>query len=142
VGATAAGRELVFVGNQLGTLIAYDAASGQRVWSFQAGGAIAAGPVVANGTVYVGSFDKKLYALDAATGALSCSVTTTGLVLTPPIVVDPDGAGPIVYFGRYTRSTRTPRSTVRRAGPMGRSANPPATNRSRACGLRRRTRPT
>jgi outer membrane protein assembly factor BamB len=98
-GPTSSGRHLVFVGNQLGALVAYDAATGDRVWTFQAGAAIAAGPAIANGTVYFGSFDKKLYAVDAATGALRCSFATTGLVLTPPIVVDPDGNGPTVYFG-------------------------------------------
>jgi outer membrane protein assembly factor BamB len=97
--ATVNGRRTVFAGNQLGTLSAYDATTGARLWVFQAGGAIAAGAAVVNGTVYVGSFDKKLYALDAATGALRCSYTTTGLVLTPPIVADPDGNGPAVYFG-------------------------------------------
>ncbi|MCU1427901.1 MAG: WD40-like repeat protein [Actinomycetia bacterium] len=98
-GVAPSGRHLVFVGNQLGTLVAYDATTGQRVWSFQASAAIAAAPVIANGVVYAGSFDKTLYALDADFGTVRCSFTTTGLVLTPPIVVDPDGNGSTVYFG-------------------------------------------
>jgi outer membrane protein assembly factor BamB len=98
-GTTTGGRHIVVVGNQLGTVIAYDAATGARLWSFQAGAAVAAGSTIVNGTVYVPAMDKKLYALDATTGALRCSVTTTGLVLTPPIVENPTGTAPIVYFG-------------------------------------------
>ncbi|MDQ1519496.1 MAG: eukaryotic-like serine/threonine-protein kinase [Actinomycetota bacterium] len=99
VGPTASGQALVFVGNQLGTLTAYDAATGARVWTYQAAAAIEAPPTVANGIVYVGSADKKLYAIDAADGTLRCSFTTTGLVESPPLVVDPDGNGATVYFG-------------------------------------------
>src|SRR5919108_4333034 len=41
-----------------------------RLWAFQTGGVIAASPIVAAGTVYVGSWDGYEYALNAATGAL------------------------------------------------------------------------
>jgi outer membrane protein assembly factor BamB len=37
-------------------------------WTFKTGDAIEGAPAVAGGTVYVGSFDKHLYALDLATG--------------------------------------------------------------------------
>jgi outer membrane protein assembly factor BamB len=39
-------------------------------WRFHAGGAIHGSPVVAGGTVYVGSSDTKLYALDARNGTV------------------------------------------------------------------------
>jgi outer membrane protein assembly factor BamB len=99
VGTTATGRRIVVVGNQLGTVSAYDAGNGARMWTAPAGAAVAASAAIANGVVYVGSFDKKLYALDAATGATRCTFATTGIVLTPPVVVDPDGNGATVYFG-------------------------------------------
>src|SRR2546425_8175328 len=38
-----------------------------RLWAFQTGGVIAASPIVAAGTVYVGSWDGYEYALNAAT---------------------------------------------------------------------------
>lgn len=41
-----------------------------RAWKYQTGAGIAASPVIANGTVYVGSWDGYEYALDAATGYL------------------------------------------------------------------------
>src|SRR2546423_6918797 len=41
-----------------------------RLWAFQTGGVVAASPIVAAGTVYVGSWDGYEYALNAATGAL------------------------------------------------------------------------
>jgi outer membrane protein assembly factor BamB len=42
-----------------------------KLWAFQTGGVIAASPIVAAGTVYVGSWDGYEYALNAATGALT-----------------------------------------------------------------------
>ena len=41
-----------------------------RLWAFQTRGIVAASPIVAAGTVYVGSWDGYEYALNAATGAL------------------------------------------------------------------------
>jgi outer membrane protein assembly factor BamB len=38
-------------------------------WQVQTGGPVQSTPVVANGTVYVGSGDGHLYALDARAGA-------------------------------------------------------------------------
>ena len=37
-------------------------------WTFKTGDSIEGAPVIANGVVYVGSFDKHLYAIDLATG--------------------------------------------------------------------------
>jgi len=45
-------------------------------------------PAVANGTVYVGSGDHRVYALDATTGALLWSYTTGGAVDSSPTVAD------------------------------------------------------
>src|SRR5581483_5259224 len=47
---------------------AFDAETGAERWHALTGGAVAASPAVVAGTVYVGSDDKVLYALDAATG--------------------------------------------------------------------------
>ncbi|HJZ60356.1 MAG TPA: PQQ-binding-like beta-propeller repeat protein, partial [Gemmataceae bacterium] len=40
----------------------------QERWTFKTGNVIEGAPAVVNGTVYVGSFDKHLYAIDLATG--------------------------------------------------------------------------
>ena len=49
---------------------------------------------MANGVVYVGSNDFKVYALNAATGAKLWSYTTGGLVYSSPAV-----ANGVVYVG-------------------------------------------
>jgi outer membrane protein assembly factor BamB len=53
-------------------------------------------PAVANGVVYVGSADGKVYALNASTGAKLWSYTTAAppSFLSSPIVADG-----VVYFG-------------------------------------------
>jgi outer membrane protein assembly factor BamB len=51
-------------------------------------------PAVVSGTVYVGSNDNNLYALNAATGALLWDFPTGGGVISSPVV-----SGNTVYFG-------------------------------------------
>ena len=51
-------------------------------------------PAVANGVVYIGSEDHKLYAYNARTGALLWSATTGGTIVSSPAV-----ANGIVYVG-------------------------------------------
>jgi eukaryotic-like serine/threonine-protein kinase len=78
----------------------YDAAGVAELhgvkWTFRTGAAVISTPAVANGTVYVGSSDHNLYALDAASGALRWQFATGGRVTSSPAVA----AGP-VYFGSF-----------------------------------------
>ncbi len=67
---------------------------GTLKWAFSTGDAIHSSPVVADGTVYVGSRDYKLYALDAATGAKRWEYKTGSWVESSPAVVND-----VVYFG-------------------------------------------
>ena len=53
-------------------------------------------PAVANGVVYVGSFDDKLYAINATTGNLLWNYTTGGGVLSSPAL-----ANGVVYVGSF-----------------------------------------
>ena len=55
---------------------ALDASTGAKRWSYTTGGSVITSPAVANGVVYVGSFDCNVYALDASTGAELWSYTT------------------------------------------------------------------
>jgi outer membrane protein assembly factor BamB len=64
------------------------------MWSYTTGGAVTSSPAVANGVVYIGSGDNKLYALNASTGALLWSYTTGGAVETRPAI-----ANGVVYVG-------------------------------------------
>jgi outer membrane protein assembly factor BamB len=65
-------------------------------WTFRTGAAVISTPAVANGSVYVGSSDHNLYALDAATGALRWKFATAGRVSSSPAVADGR-----VYFASY-----------------------------------------
>lgn len=58
-------------------------------WTATTGGVVESSPAVANGVVYVGSGDRKLYAFDATTGAPRwTSVATGGSVFSSPAVSD------------------------------------------------------
>jgi outer membrane protein assembly factor BamB len=54
---------------------------------------------VANGIVYVGSNDEKLYAFDAGTGAVKWSATTDGAIASSPVV-----SNGTVYVGSHDKS--------------------------------------
>ncbi len=94
------GKRLVYVANNSGVMSAYDAANGNRIWFKQIGPRVNSTATVLNGVVYVGSADKKLYALDGATGAVKCSTTATGgVIASSPVAVNVPGHGVVVYFG-------------------------------------------
>ena len=57
-------------------------------WSYQTGAAVYSSPTVANGVVYVGSYDKHLYALNASTGALLWKYPTAVSIVSSPAVVN------------------------------------------------------
>jgi outer membrane protein assembly factor BamB len=64
-------------------------------WSYTTGNFVDS-PAVAGGTVYIGSDDDKVYALNAATGRLRWSYSTAGAVESSPAV-----AGGTVYIGSF-----------------------------------------
>jgi len=57
-------------------------------WRFRAGGPIVSTPAVADGTVYFGSGDHNVYAVDEQTGLQRWKFTTHGRVSSSPAVVD------------------------------------------------------
>jgi outer membrane protein assembly factor BamB len=63
-------------------------------WAYTTGSKVVSGPAVASGTVYIGSEDHKVYALDAATGHLGWTYTTGSKVVSDPAV-----ASGTVYVG-------------------------------------------
>jgi outer membrane protein assembly factor BamB len=65
-----------------------------KKWTFTAGNQVFSSPAIANGVVYVGSDDDKVYALNAATGAKVWSFTTGSQVYSSPAV-----ANGLVYVG-------------------------------------------
>ena len=65
-------------------------------WRFRAGGPIVSTPAVADGTVYFGSADHSVYAVDEHTGLLRWKFATHGRVSSSPAVVEGR-----VYVGSY-----------------------------------------
>jgi serine/threonine protein kinase len=63
-------------------------------WMKAAGASIWSSPAIANGIVYVGSDDHKLYAFDASSGSIRWTAPTGGLVESSPAV-----ANGVVYVG-------------------------------------------
>jgi outer membrane protein assembly factor BamB len=62
--------------------------NGQLLWNYTTGGSVESSPAVANGVVYVGSWDGNLYALNATTGANVWNYTTGGSVQSSPAVAN------------------------------------------------------
>lgn len=101
------GKALVYAVSVGGTVRAFTTA-GAPVWTSPTniGSGAVASPVVDGNTLYVGSDNGVLAALDATTGALQCSYqlpvfapeTTPGRIEDSP-VVGHDTTGPTVYFG-------------------------------------------
>jgi outer membrane protein assembly factor BamB len=65
-------------------------------WQFHTAGQILSSPVVAGATLYVGSSDHFLYALDLASGAQKWKFQTDGRITSSPAV-----SSGIVYFGSF-----------------------------------------
>jgi outer membrane protein assembly factor BamB len=93
------GRSVVYVGNSAGDMSAYDVRTGDRIWTYATGAQIQSSAAIVAGTLYVGSGDHYLYALNAATGALACRFLAGGNIASSPVVTNPDGSGRVVYFG-------------------------------------------
>jgi outer membrane protein assembly factor BamB len=70
--------------------------AGKLKWRFHTEGAIVSSPAVSGDTVYVGSADHAVYALDRRTGAQRWKFATKGRVSSSPAVVDG-----VVYVGSY-----------------------------------------
>ncbi len=67
---------------------------GDLRWRYQTGSSVRSSPAVADGVVYVGSWDNHVYALDASSGDLLWSYQTGSTVYSSPAV-----AGGVVYVG-------------------------------------------
>jgi eukaryotic-like serine/threonine-protein kinase len=65
-------------------------------WIFHTNGAVISSPVVVTGTVYFGSTDNNLYAIDAPSGKLKWKFSTQSRVTSSPAVSDG-----VVYFESY-----------------------------------------
>jgi len=78
---------------------AINAGSGAIIWQVPLAADAYSSPAVFNNTVYFGSEDHHVYALNATTGKLVCSFDTGGRVEASPAVANIDGTGPLVFVG-------------------------------------------
>lgn len=93
---------VVYAGSYDGNLYALDAKTGEKLWSYPAGGFVISSPAVANGVVYIASDVAILYALDARTGAKLWDETSLGIgAFASPAVADG-----MVYLPAYNYADR------------------------------------
>ena len=77
------------------------AAPGDKKWDFVTGGSGSSSPAIgADGTVYIGSYDNKVYALHGATGGIKWQYATGSNVTSSPAI----GADGTVYIGSRDRT--------------------------------------
>ncbi len=86
-----------------GSIYALDAATGDKLWSFETGGKVWSTPTADGDTLYVGAFDKKLYALNISDGTKRWEFEAKfeeagGAIMSPPLVYEST-----VYFGSFDR---------------------------------------
>jgi len=83
-----------------GFVYAWDAKTGVRRWAAQLP-PVESSPLVQDGTVYVGAWDNKVYALDEATGAVKWSTATDAQIVSSASWVDAATAGgsPAIVIG-------------------------------------------
>lgn len=95
--------DVAYVGTAGGspsTFNAVDATTGTVLWSYPVTGpGVYSSPAVDGNTVYFGTQDGYITALDATTGNLVCRYNTGGRVEASPVVKDVDGSGPLVFVG-------------------------------------------
>lgn len=84
--------------------------TGKLAWKFECEDEVRGTPVVHNGTLYVGSYDYNLYALEAATGEFIWKYATDGGIVSRPAVHE--GA---IYIGSEDRRLH---AIIQRSGKL------------------------
>ena len=74
--------------NHTGTSTSTAPSTNNTLWNYTTGGGVDSSPAVADGRVYVGSWDGNVYCLNATTGAYLWSYTTGNWVVSSPAVAD------------------------------------------------------
>ncbi len=100
VGGLVVAEGKVYFGCSDGKVYALDAADGYKEWEFETGDKIWSTPVIDGDTLFVGSFDKKLYAIDTTTVKEKWGkpFETEGAIVSTPVVYNN-----AVYFGSFDR---------------------------------------
>lgn len=94
------GKTVVYAGSEAGYLSAFDEATGQTLWSINLGSALRSTPVIEGNFIWAApTYAPKLYKINAATGAISCSTMLTNTANGSPVVGTPPGGQKTVYIG-------------------------------------------
>lgn len=101
---------------------------GELLWRYRTGGMVMSGPGFdpVSDTLYIGSHDYRVYALDAESGALRWSFKTEGRVTSSPTVVD--GGILVGSYDGYLYALRDDGSPEWRYQMKGRVTSSPATS--------------
>ncbi len=101
VGGLAIDQGRLYIGCSDGNVHALDAATGDPLWKspFVSDDKIWSTPVVSGETLFVGSFDKKMYAVNTADGSKKWEFPTDGSIISAPLVYEDT-----LYFGALDRN--------------------------------------
>ncbi len=105
VGGVIVAEDEVFVGDSEGIIYALDAETGDFIWAFATEieesdrDKIWSIPAVSNGTLYIGSFNKKIYAVNTDDGTKKWEYLTEGSVIAQPLIVNGT-----IYVGSLDRN--------------------------------------
>ncbi len=97
VGGPVVAQDRVYFASGNGKVYALDA-DGYEKWVFETGDKIWSTPAIDGNTLFIGSFDKKLYALNATDGSKKWTFETEGAIVATPLV-DNNTA----YIGSFDR---------------------------------------
>jgi len=101
-------KTLVYLGNETGYLTAFDEATGATVWSLDLGSPIVATPLVEGNFIWATrQYSPALYRIDAATGAIQCSVPLVSVSEGSPTIGTPAGGSKTVYIGVLDLGTQS-----------------------------------
>ncbi len=100
VGGLAASEGTLYIGSIGGVIYALEAETGDLIWQLETGGQIWATPTIDDSTLFIGTFDKKLYAVDINSGSEKWlhPFETQGPIISTPVV---DNG--IVYISSFDR---------------------------------------
>ena len=93
-------ESVVYQGTEAGSLNAFNAATGQEIWSDTLGSAIRDTPLVEGNYVWVSNtYSPSLYKIDAASGQVMCSVPMVSTQNGSATIGTPPGGKLTVYIG-------------------------------------------
>lgn len=86
ISSPAVARGVVYIGGEDNTVQAFNAYTGELLWSYATAGFVDATPAISSTTLYTNSYDGNLYALNTENGALRWKSATGGRDMSSPAV--------------------------------------------------------